>query len=53
MLFISVYLVFCLTLDPHVPIPMNLVKDLWVVKWFLVRENVVTLLRSYILVPVL
>lgn len=53
MLFVSVCLVVCSTLDPRVLIPMNLVKDPWVVEQFLVRENVVTLLQSYVLVPAL
>ena len=53
MLFVSVSLVFCSTLDPRVLILMNLVKDPWVVERFLVRENVLTLLRLYVLVPVL
>ena len=44
MLFVSVSLLFCSTLDPRVLIPVNLVKDLWVVEQFLVRENVVILL---------
>ena len=53
MLFVSVSLVFCSTLDPRVRIPVNLVKDPLVVERFLVRENVVTLFQSYVLVPAL
>ena len=50
MLFVSVSRLFCSTLDPRVLILVNLVKDPLVVERFLVRENVVTLLRLYILV---